>query len=105
MLTRLGIPGELLAELERRSEMTGEPVELVAQRLLASVLPEALAEAARDAFRHLAVAEKQSTVTVNDGSLRTRSQASGSTRLKIVAHASIAPRRPNRDARSDGQNT
>ncbi len=99
-MTRLGIPGELLAELERRSELTGEPVELVAQRLIARVIPEALAEAAKDAFGHLAAAETQT-----DGSLRTYSQASGSTRPKIVAHASIAPRRPNRDARSDGQNT
>ena len=54
MLTRLGIPGDLLAELDRRSAVTGEPVELVAQRLIARVLPDALAEAAREAFAHLA---------------------------------------------------
>jgi hypothetical protein len=67
VLTRLGIPGELLAELERRSELTKEPVEMVAQRLIASVLPEALAEAARDAFGHLAAKPDSSAALTDHG--------------------------------------
>ena len=56
MLNRYGIPGDVLDALKGRSSATGEPVEVVAQRLIAQVLPDTLADAPREAFRHLTIA-------------------------------------------------